>query len=50
MNAILIIEAFLLLFSCVFYLGGPAIGGVGMGLILLTCLMLYSFGGWHVKS
>jgi hypothetical protein len=50
MNALLLMSYLLLLFCGIFYFGGPVIGGAGIGLILLTCLMVYSFGGWHVKS
>jgi hypothetical protein len=32
------------------YLGGPAIGGGGFGLILLVCLVIYLMGGFRTKS
>jgi len=30
-----------------FYLGGPAIGGGGLGLILLVCIVIYLMGGFR---
>ena len=33
-----------------FYLGGPAIGGGGVGLILLVCLVIFLMGGFRAKS
>jgi len=33
-----------------FYFGGPAIGGSGIGLILLICLIIYFMGGFRTKK
>jgi hypothetical protein len=34
-----------------FYFGGPVIGGSGVGLILLICLIAYFMGGFRsIKS
>lgn len=45
MNIIVILLVLLLLFGGGgFYLGGPLIGGSGLGLILLVCLVLYLTG------
>jgi hypothetical protein len=33
-----------------FYLGGPLIGGSGLGLILVICLVVYMLGGLRTKS
>jgi len=30
-----------------FYLGGPVIGGSGLGLILLICLVVFLMGGFR---
>jgi hypothetical protein len=51
MNALLIIIVLLLLFGGGgFYLGGPAIGGGGLGLILVICLLIYVMGGFRTKA
>jgi hypothetical protein len=48
MNLLLIILVLLLLFGGGgFYFGGPAIGGSGLGLILLICLVIYFMGGFR---
>ncbi len=45
MNILVILLVLLLLFGGGgFYLGGPLIGGSGLGLILLVCLVLYLTG------
>jgi hypothetical protein len=45
MNIIVILLVLLLLFGGGgFYLGGPLVGGSGLGLILLVCLVLYLTG------
>ena len=33
-----------------FYFGGPVIGGSGLGLILLICLIIWAMGGFRTKS
>jgi hypothetical protein len=33
-----------------FYLGGPVIGGSGVGLILLICLVLFITGGFRPRK
>jgi hypothetical protein len=51
MNLILLILVLLLLFGGGgFYLGGPVIGGSGLGLILVICLVIYVMGGFRTKS
>ena len=50
-NLLLLIVVLLLLFGGGgFYFGGPAIGGSGLGLVLLICLVLYLVGGFRPKS
>jgi hypothetical protein len=51
MNTLLIIVVLLLLFGGGgFYLGGPVIGGSGLGLILLVCLIVYLAGGFRPRK
>ncbi len=52
MNILLLIVVLLLLFGGGgFYLGGPVIGGSGLGLVLLICLVVFIMGGFrHTKS
>lgn len=46
MNPLLLIIILLLLFGGGgFYFGGPVIGGSGLGLVLLICLIIYLMGG-----
>ena len=33
-----------------FYFGGPVIGGSGLGLILLICLVVYLMGGFRSRK
>ena len=48
MNMLLLLVVLLLLFGGGgFYLGGPVIGGSGLGLILLICLCVYFAGGFR---
>ena len=48
MNLLLIILLLLLLFGGGgFYFGGPAIGGSGLGLVLLIVLVIYLMGGFR---
>ena len=48
MNTLLLIVVLLLLFGGGgFYFGGPVIGGSGLGLILLICLVIYFMGGFR---
>ena len=45
MNLLILLLVLLLVFGGGgFYLGGPLIGGSGLGLILLVCLVLYLTG------
>jgi len=51
MNPLLLIIVLLLLFGGGgFYVGGPAIGGSGLGLIVLICLVVYLMGGLRQKK
>ena len=51
MNLLLILVVLLLLFGGGgFYFGGPVIGGSGIGLVLLICLIAYLAGGFRTKS
>jgi hypothetical protein len=48
MNILLVLLVLLLLFGGGgFYFGGPIIGGTGIGLILLVCLVIYMIGGFR---
>jgi len=48
MGLILLIIVLLILFGGGgFYLGGPLVGGGGLGLILLICLIIYLMGGFR---
>jgi hypothetical protein len=48
MNILLVLVVLLLLFGGGgFYFGGPVIGGSGIGLILLICLVIYFAGGFR---
>ena len=33
-----------------FYFGGPVIGGSGLGLVLLICLIVFVMGGFRTRS
>ena len=51
MNLSILTTMFLLLLvGCGYYFGGPAIGGSGIALILLTCLIVYLMGGFRAKT
>ena len=51
MNLLLVLLVLLLLFGGGgFYFGGPIIGGSGIGLILLICLIVYIMGGFRAKA
>ena len=51
MNLLLLVVVLLLLFGGGgFYFGGPVIGGCGLGLVLLICLVVYLVGGFRSKS
>jgi hypothetical protein len=51
MNLLLLIVILLLLFGGGgFYIGGPVIGGSGIGLILLICLVVFCLGGLRTKN
>ena len=48
MNTLLLIVVLLLLFGGGgFYFGGPVIGGSGLGLILMVCLIVWIMGGFR---
>jgi len=50
MNPLLLVIILLLLFGGGgFYFGGPAIGGSGLGLVLLIALVIYFMGGWRTR-
>ena len=51
MNILLLMLVLLLLFGGGgFYFGGPVIGGSGLGLVLLVCLIVYFMGGFRPRS
>ena len=51
MNILLILVVLLLLFGGGgFYLGGPVVGGSGLGLILLICLIVFLMGGFRTRK
>ena len=51
MNVLLLLVVLFLLFGGGgFYFGGPIIGGSGLGLILLICLIVYAMGGFRTKN
>jgi hypothetical protein len=51
MNMLLLIVVLLLLFGGGgFYLGGPVIGGSGLGLVLLICLVIFFMGGFRTSK
>ncbi len=51
MNILLLVLILVLLFGGGgFYFGGPVIGGSGLGLILLLCLIIWTLGGFRTKS
>jgi len=47
---ILVLVLFLLFGGGGFYFGGPIIGGSGLGLVLLICLVIYLMGGFRAKA
>jgi hypothetical protein len=48
MNILLLMVVLLLLFGGGgFYFGGPVIGGSGLGLVLLICLVVFIMGGFR---
>jgi len=48
MNIIVLLLVLLLLFGGGgFYLGGPVVGGSGLGLVLVICLVIYALGGFR---
>ena len=48
MNTLLILVVLLLLLGGGgFYFGGPVIGGSGLGLVLLICLIVWIAGGFR---
>jgi len=50
-NLILLLIVLLLLFGGGgFYIGGPAIGGGGIGLVLMVCLVIFLTSGFRSKS
>jgi len=51
MNILLLMVVLLLLFGGGgFYFGGPVIGGSGLGLILLICLIVWIAGGFRTTK
>jgi hypothetical protein len=51
MNLLMVLLVLLLLFGGGgFYFGGPVIGASGIGLLLLTCLIVYVLGGFRTKT
>ena len=51
MNILLLLVVLLLLFGGGgFYLGGPVVGGSGLGLILLICLVVFLAGGFRTTK
>jgi hypothetical protein len=51
MNLIVLVIVLLLLFGGGgFYLGGPAFGCGGLGLVLLICLVIFFMGGFRAKN
>ena len=51
MNILLLMLVLLLLFGGGgFYFGGPVIGGSGLGLVLVICLVVYLLGGFRTRS
>jgi hypothetical protein len=51
MNILLILVVLLLLFGGGgFYFGGPVVGGSGLGLVLLICLIVFLMGGFRTTK
>ncbi len=51
MNLLIVLLVLLLLFGGGgFYFGGPVIGGSGIGLLLVICLIVYACGGFRTKN
>ena len=51
MNLILLVVVLILLFGGGgFYVGGPIVGGSGLGLVLLICLVIFLMGGFRKKA
>ena len=51
MNLLLVLLVLLLLFGGGgFYFGGPIVGGSGIGLILLICLVIWVVDGFRTKT
>jgi hypothetical protein len=51
MNILLLMVVLLLLFGGGgFYFGGPVIGGSGLGLVLLICLVVFLMGGFRTSK
>jgi hypothetical protein len=51
MNILLLLVVLLLLFGGGgFYIGGPVVGGSGLGLILLICLFAFLMGGFRTRK
>jgi len=51
MNILLLIVVLLLLFGGGgFYFGGPVIGGSGIGLVLLICLVVFLMDGFRTTK
>jgi hypothetical protein len=51
MDTFLFVAVLLLLFGWGgFYLGGPVIGGSGLALVLMICILLYFVGRFRAKT
>jgi hypothetical protein len=51
MNMLLLVVVLLLLFGGGgFYMGGPVIGGSGLGFVLLICLVVFLAGGFRTTK
>jgi hypothetical protein len=51
MNLVLLLITFLLLFGGLgLYLGGPAFGGITLGLVLIIAWVLYSMGTFRSRA
>jgi len=51
MNLLIVLLVLVLLFGGGgFYFDGPVIGGSGIALVLVICLIVYAIGGFRTKS
>jgi len=49
-RTVVIVVLFLLFGGGGFYFGGPVIGGSGLGLVLLICLVIFLMGGFRTRK